>query len=209
MKLITITIAAALFAGCAVPAGEDSVIVATKLIQATASTGTTGGAACTYDVATDENSFGAFNPAVGYQHALVVENRLTDNSGTGPGRVNTNDFQVEGATIKTDVLVGPPQSIPALTVPANGLIPVGGIQAVAIQLAQPGAIQPGSEVRFHIQVFGRLLDGSTVKTNTFQYAASADPQAIRAGSACTAGQTATFCEGSATAQSQDTGAACQ
>jgi len=205
MKLIlTTTIAAALLAGCTTH-GEDSLLVATKLIQANASTGTTAG--CVYATDTLENVFGVFDPSVGYQHALVVENRLQDNTDLTLGRFNTNEFQVEGATIKTDVLVGPAQSIPDQTVPANGLIQVGQNAPVAIQLAQPGAIQVGTEVRFHIQVFGRLLDGSKVNTNTYEYSAAADT--ITAGNPCTTGQTVTFCEGNAATQSQDTGFVCK
>jgi hypothetical protein len=207
MKLIvTTTIAAALLAGCSTN-GEDSLLVATKLIQANPATATTGAVAgCAYTTDTNENVFGVFDPSVGYQHALVVENRLQDNTNLTLGRFNTNEFQVEGATIKTDVLVGPAQNISEQTVPANGLIQIGQSAPVAIQLAQPGAIQVGSEVRFHIQVFGRLLDGSKVKTNTYEYSAAADT--ITAGSPCTTGAP-TFCEGNATAQSQDTGVVCQ
>ena len=137
MKPITIAIAAALIAGCTVRSDERGFLVATKLIEATAPAGST---ACVYDAATNENVFGFFDPAVGYDHALVVENRLPSNAATGPGRLNTNDFQVEGATITTEVLVGPVQSVATQTVPANGRIPVGQAAAVGIALAQPGAI---------------------------------------------------------------------
>ncbi|MFL5424730.1 MAG: hypothetical protein ACJ783_06825 [Myxococcales bacterium] len=203
MKLIvTTTIAAALLAGCTTH-GEDSFLVATKLVQATE--GDDPGS-CVYDVATAENSFGLFDPAAGYVHAVVVENRLQDNTDLNVGRFNTNEFQVEGATVKTEVLFGPPQSIPDQTVPANGLILVAGSLPIAIQLAQPGAIQAGSEVRFHIQVFGRLLDGSKVSTNTYEYSAAADT--IPAGNPCGTG-TPTFCEGNAASQSQDTGFVCK
>jgi hypothetical protein len=214
MKLVTITIAAALFAGCAVHDDQSSMIVGTKLIEATtgSATGGTGPTTCTYDPATNEASFGIFDPAAGYVHALVLENHLPDNSGLGPGRLNTNDFQVEGATVKTEVLVGPAQSIPEVNVPANSLIAVGGIQPIAIQLAQPGAIQAGSEVRFRIQVFGRLLDGSKVKTSTFEYAAqAASPLPPFIVNPCPAGQTPTFCETgdlNGLQGTQDTGVSC-
>src|SRR4051812_18139078 len=204
MKLIlTTTIAAALLAGCTTH-GEDSFLVATKLVQATE--GDVAGT-CIYDTATLENAFGRFDPAAGYVHAVVVENRLLDNTDLNVGRFNTNEFQVEGATIKTDVLFGPAQSIPEQTVPANGLIQVGQIAPVAIQLAQPGAIQPGTEVRFHIQVFGRLLDGSKVSTNTYEYSAAADTITPPTKPLCTTG-TPTFCEGTDATQSQDTGFVC-
>src|SRR3954463_3641489 len=165
MKLIlTTTIAAALLAGCTTH-GEDSFLVATKLVQATE--GDVAGT-CIYDAATLENAFGRFDPAAGYTHAVVIENRLQDNTDLNLGRFNTNEFQVEGATVKTDVLFGPPQSIPDQTVPANGLILIGGSLPIAIQLAQPGAVKAGSEVRFHIQIFGRLLDGSKAHTTPYQ-----------------------------------------
>ncbi|MFL5291400.1 MAG: hypothetical protein ACJ79U_07770 [Myxococcales bacterium] len=205
MKLIvTTTIAAALLAGCTTH-GEDSFLVATKLVQATA--GDVAGT-CIYDAATLENAFGRFDPAAGYVHAVVVENRLQDNTDLNVGRFNTNEFQVEGATVKTEVLVGPAQSIPDQTVPANGLILVAGSLPIAIQLAQPGAIQAGSEVRFHIQVFGRLLDGSKVSTSTYQYTAAADTVAQPSVNPCGTGTTV-FCEGPDPAvRSQDTGVSC-
>ncbi|MFL5440328.1 MAG: hypothetical protein ACJ79W_14310 [Myxococcales bacterium] len=205
MKLIlTTTIAAALLAGCSTH-GEDSFLVATKLVQATQ--GDVEGT-CIYDAATLENAFGRFDPAAGYVHAVVVENRLQDNTDLNVGRFNTNEFQVEGATVKTEVLVGPAQSIPDQTVPANGLILVAGSLPIAIQLAQPGAIQAGSEVRFHIQVFGRLLDGSKVSTSTYQYTAAADTVAQPSVNPCGTGTTV-FCEGPDPAvQSQDTGFSC-
>src|SRR4051812_29472355 len=208
MKLIlTTTIAAALLAGCTTH-GEDSLLVATKLIQANPLTATTGGAGgCAHTLGTPQNGVGGFHPPPRYPHAGVVENRLLDNTDLNLGRLNTNEFQVEGATVKTDVLVGPPQSIPDQTVPANGLIQVGQIAAVAIQLAQPGAIQPGTEVRFHIQVFGRLLDGSKVSTNTYEYSAAADTITPPTKPLCTTG-TPTFCEGTDATQSQDTGFVC-
>jgi hypothetical protein len=208
MKLTTIAIAAALAAGCTVPNNERSSLVATKVIQATSS-GTTG---CTYDPATLEAVFGTFDPAAGYVHAVVVQNRLADNAGLGPGRLNSNDFQVKGATITTDVLVSSvDQSIATQTVPANGFITTGSSRPIGLQLAQPGAIQPGTDVRFNIQIFGVLTDGSSVKTNTYTYAAHAITSPV-IGSSCTATQTTFFCETadvSGRTPSQDTGSFCK
>jgi hypothetical protein len=205
MKLTTIAIAAALAAGCTVPNGERSSLVATKVIRATGTT------ECTYAPGTDELVFGTFDPAAGYVHAVVVINRLPDNSGIAPGRLNTNDFQVEGATITTDVLVGRAQSIAKQTVPANGFIPSGGSPLpVGLQLAQPGAILPGSDVRFHIQIFGTLVDGTTVKTNTYEYAAHAITSP-RIGAICPTGKVAVPCEtgdSTGTTATQDTGFLC-
>src|ERR1700716_2393301 len=89
-------------AGCMVSDGTNSVIVVTKVIMATPATSTTA-SGCVYDPGTLENTFGIFDPAAGYWHGLVLENRLADNSKIGPGRINTNDFQVEYATVNYEV----------------------------------------------------------------------------------------------------------
>ena len=203
MKLTTLVVAAALATGCVVHNDERSFIVGTKLIPETASKTTP--TTCVYDAASLENAFGNFDPAAGYVHAVVVENRLPDNSALGPGRIATNDFQVEGATITTEVLVGPPQSIPTQTVPANGLIKINSALPIAVILAQPGAIADGSTVRFNIQVFGHLLDGSSVKSNRYEYVALART-GTRAGPipTCATGLTPVACEGA----NQDTSVLC-
>jgi len=203
MKLTTLVMAAALATGCVVHNDERSFIVGTKIIQETSGGGTTAG--CVYDAASLEPAFGQFDPAFGYKHAVVVENRMQDNTGLGPGRVATNDFQVEGATITTEVLVGPAQSIATQTVPANGLIKIGTALPVAVVLAQPNAIADGSTVRFNIQVFGHLLDGSSAKSNRYEYAALAQTGTAPNAPACTAPQVAFACEGA----HQDTGVFCQ
>jgi len=207
MKLATLAIAAALVAGCKVNEEQSSFLVGTKLIPATITSATSG---CVYDATGAENVFGFFDPAFGYRHALVVQNQLPNNAAAGPGRINTNDFQVKGATIKTEVLVGPPQSIPDQVVPANGLIRVGETAPVAIALAQANTIQDGSDVRFHIQVFGNLQDGSSVKSQFYVYAAHAQTGFVQ-GALCTATQTAFFCEGvdASGVAHQDTGSFCQ
>jgi hypothetical protein len=206
MKLnTTVAIAAALAAGCGVRDDQRSMLVGLKIIPAT------GTATCVYDPATPETTFGAFLGSAGYTHALVVNNRLPDNAGLGPGRLNTNDFQVEGATIATDVVVGNAPGIATETVAANGFIPAGGTLPVAIQIAQRGAIPAGVDVVFHIQVFGKLADGSRVRTNVYEYAAHS-VASLPATSNCTATQTPTFCESldpSGATKTQDTGAICK
>jgi hypothetical protein len=208
MKLnTTVAIAAALVAGCTVKDDQRSLLVGFRIIRATAG-GTNG---CEYNPGTEETTFGTFVAGAGYTHALLVNNRLPDNAALGPGRLNTNDFQVEGATITTDVVVGPAQSIATQTVPANGFIPAGGTLPIGIQIAQPGAIAAGSDVVFHIQVFGKLADGSRVRTNTYEYAAHAVGSLLPT-SNCTGTTVPTFCESSdptGATKTQDTGAICQ
>src|SRR5947207_15168416 len=193
MKLTTLVIAAALAAGCSVHGDERSFMVGTKVVPATPSTAANA-TGCVYDATTPENVFGAFDPAFGYVHAVVVENRMVDNASLGPGRIGTNDFQVEGATITTDVLIGPAQSIATQTVPANGLVKIATSSPIAVVLAQPGAIAAGSTVRFNIQVFRHLLDGSAVKTNRYEYAANAIAGFTPATPTCATRPTLTACE---------------
>jgi len=204
MKPTTLVIAAALATGCMVHNDERSLIVGTKLIAATLPTGSTA-SGCVYDASTAEATFGAFDPAFGYVHAVVVENRLPDNSGRGPGRLNSNDFQVEGATITTEVLVGPAQTIAQQTVPANGLIKTAQAGPVSVVLAQPGAITGAATVRFNIQIFGHLIDGSSAKSNRYEYSADAIPGFVLPTPTCTAPAVAVVCEGT----HQDTTAACK
>ena len=207
MKLnTTVAIAAALVAGCTVKDDQRSSLVGFRIIQAKGTIAT----GCLYDPTTAETTFGTFVGAAGYTHALLVTNRLADNAALGPGRLNTNDFQVEGATITTDVVVGPAQSIATQTVPANGFILAGATLPVAIQIAQPGAIAPGSDVVFHIQVFGKLADGSRVRTNVYEYAAHA-VASFAPVSPCGAAVVPIFCETfdpTGKTATQDTGAIC-
>src|SRR5436305_15238555 len=102
MKLATLAIAAALVAGCEVDEVQSSFLVGTKLIPATITSATSG---CVYDATGDENVFGSFDPAVGYRHALVVQNQLPNNAPAGPGGPYPNAFQGKRATTQTEVLV--------------------------------------------------------------------------------------------------------
>jgi hypothetical protein len=60
------------------------------------------------------------------------------------------------------------------------------------------------KVRAQVQVYGRLLDGTRVKTSTYEYVIQADPTFVLAAPACKAPQTPMACEG----VNQDTGTGC-
>jgi hypothetical protein len=185
MKLKHLTLLSLFGAGCTVANGTGSMVVITKVIEATVSSGASGG--CVYDPSTQENTFGVFDPAAGYEHGLVLENRLPDNSSFGPGRTNSNDFQVEYATIQYEVVTGPAQSLAAQTVPGNSLILTGGTGVTQLQLVPPGFVADGTVLRMHIQVFGRLLDGSKVKTSVFEYVVQAQSGFVIAMPTCSTG----------------------
>ena len=200
-------LAALLVCGCEVANKNGGLLVVTKVIQATTGSSST---TCTYATDTQELTFGIFNPlAGGYTHGLVIENRLPDNSNLGPGRVNTNDFQVEYAVIDYGQIDGPAVVLPEQTVPGNTLVKMGTTGITQVELI-PTAIAQAiggntMKVRIFAQVYGLLLDGTRVKTNTYEYVVQADPSFILPQPACTAPQVAFACEG----VNQDTGTGCR
>ena len=204
-KTKSIPLAALLLCACQVPYKDNAYLVAEKVIQAKPASG-----GCTYDPSTLELTFGTFNPlGGGYTHGVVIENRLLDNSSLAPGRVNTNDFQVEYAVVDYEQVDGPAVILPEQTVPGNTLILTGGKGVTELELI-PSAVAQAignntMKVRLLVQVYGRLLDGSRVKTNTYEYVVQADPTFSMPAPTCTAPQVAVFCEG----PNQDTGTTCQ
>jgi hypothetical protein len=210
MKNILLAIASLaglLLCGCEVRYKDSGMLVATKVIQATQiSAGQFG---CAYKTETEELTFGTFNPlGGGYTHGLVIENRLPDNSSLAPGRVNTNDFQVEGAEITYAQIDGPAVLLPPQTVPGNALVQTGGKSVTQLDLVTPAiatAIGGNTlKVRVLVQVFGLLLDGTRVRTNTYEYVIQADPTFVLGAPTCTAPQGPIACEG----VNQDTGTGC-
>ncbi|MFL5312566.1 MAG: hypothetical protein ACJ79H_19195 [Myxococcales bacterium] len=206
--LSTGPLAALLVCGCQVKYKDAGMLVATKVIQAkAASSGSTG---CTYELETRELTFGIFNPmGGGYTHGLVIENRLADNADLTPGRLNTNDFQVEGADISYEQVDGPAVVMPAQTVSGNALIPASGKGITQLELVTPVIAQAiggnTMKVRLLVQVFGLLLDGTRVRASTYEYVVQADPAFVLPAPACTAPAVAVACEG----VNQDTGTGCQ
>jgi len=157
-KILSIgPLAALLLCGCEVTYKNSAMLVVTKVIQATAPSSGSGG--CTYSPETLELTFGIFNPlGGGYTHGLVIENRLPDNSGS-PGRVNTNDFQIEFAVIDYAQIDGPAVVMPEQTAPANGLILIGGKGVTQVDLI-PSAIATaigGNTMKVRVLVQLQLL----------------------------------------------------
>jgi hypothetical protein len=198
--------AALVLCGCQVKYKDSGMLVATKVIEA--KPGTTSTAGCTYEFDTRELTFGIFNPlGGGYTHGLVVENRLPSN-GNLPGRINTNDFQIEGADIGYAQIDGPAVLMPVQTVSGNALVPAAGKGVTQLELVtSPIAQAIGGntmKVRLLIQIFGVLLDGTRVRTNTYEYVIQADPTFVLPAPACTAPAAPVACEG----VNQDTGTGC-
>lgn len=210
MKKILLSIgplAALVLCGCEVKYKDNGMLVATKVIQA--KPGTTSSSGCTYEFETRELTFGTFNPlGGGYTHGLVVENRLVPNN-TGPGRVNTNDFQIEGADIGYAQVDGPAVVMPPQTVSGNALVPAAGKAVTQLDLVTPAIAQAiggnTMKVRVLVQIFGLLLDGTRVRTNTYEYVIQADPTFVLPTPTCTAPAVPVACEG----VNQDTGTGCQ
>ncbi len=199
--------AALLLSACQVIYKNNAMLVATKVIQATAPTGT--GTTCTFQPETSERTLGIFNPmGGGYSHGLVIENRLSSNADR-PGRVNTNEFQIEGAEITYAQINGPAVILPPQTVASNGLVVTGSKGVTHLELIPPAVatLIGGNtmKIRLLIQVFGYLLDGTRVRTNTYEYVVQADPAFTLAAPSCTAPQVAFACEGA----NQDSAVGCR
>ena len=208
-KILSIgPLAALLLCGCEVTYKNNGMLVVEKVIQATAAAGSA--TTCVYAPETLEVTFGTFNPlGGGYTHGLVIENRLVDNSNLGPGRINTNDFQVEFAVLDYAQIDGPAVILPEQTVPGNGLILTASKGITQLDLI-PSAIAQAigantMKVRVLAQIYGHLLDGTRVKTSTYQYVVQADPTFVLGSPACTAPLAPFNCEGS----NQDTGTGCR
>ena len=95
------------------------------------------------------------------------------------------------------------------TVPGNGLILTAGKGVTQLELI-PSAVAQAignntMKVRVLAQIYGRLLDGTRVKTNTYEYVVQADPSFVLGAPTCNAPQVPVACEG----VNQDTGTGCQ
>jgi hypothetical protein len=60
-------------------------------------------------------------------------------------------------------------------------------------------------LRILVQLYGRLLDGSRVKSSTYEYVVQADPTFVLPAPSCTAPAAPFACEGA----NQDTGTGCR
>ena len=104
---------------------------------------------------------------------VVVSNNLTSNAVTGINRLNTNNFIAKQAVISYEVIgggSGPGQVIS----PAQGLAPSGATSALTTFLFPQGAnvsatIPAGKSVRVSFRIEGKLEDGSSARTNQFDY----------------------------------------
>jgi hypothetical protein len=105
---------------------------------------------------------------------------------------------------------GPAVVLPEQTVPGNALILTGTQGVTQLELV-PSAVATAiggntMKIRLLVQIYGRLLDGSRVKTNTYEYVVQADPAFTQPAATCTAPQVAVYCEG---AGNQDTQVTCR
>ncbi len=214
-SLFAPAVALALCAACTT-SSERGDIVAIKIVEPTASTGTTTG--CVLDTGTPELTFGSFDPslATSYTMGLVVENRLASNANTASGRLNTNDFQVEQARISYELPDNPKTIVATIgehVVPANALIPASttGVAGVVLAPADVIALLKGQQgdIRFKVRLEGRLLDGSGVNSSQYEYVARVCSPYGSAGCggsapACTAPATLHTC-----AAGQDSAVFCQ
>ena len=107
------------------------------------------------------------------QIGVVVANNLVPNAVTTSNRLNTNDFVAEKSVLTYEVIGGgtaPGQQISA----AQGVVPAATTGNVATFFFPQGAnlgaaIGPGKTVRVTFHIEGKLNDGSSVRTNEYEY----------------------------------------
>ncbi len=175
-KKLTLICAALLAASCSTK-NENAFLVITKLVAPTAVTsGTT--TTCTFSPASDETVFATVNASApptstkGFRLAAVVENRLTPNTNTTLGRLNSYDFVAEQVVVSYEAAGSAAVSIKPQIIPAGGVVKAGGSSAIGIDFFTPGTTGvpgPGTTLRLVFHLEGKLLDGSTVKSSEYEY----------------------------------------
>ena len=156
---------------------QRSDLVITKVVEAK-DTGT----ACVFNTEDDELVFSTLNPTTNVgEVAAVVENRLTDPTTLNPLlRTDSALFAPHQVVVDYEVLprtagAPPPYGpIPRQIVAAGGVVvPSGGKGTVGAPLFLPGvlpaAAATGDIIRTTFHVEGKLVDGSTVRTNDREY----------------------------------------
>jgi hypothetical protein len=107
------------------------------------------------------------------QLGVVVQNALVSNAQPAINRLNTNDFIAEQAVLSYEIIGG--GTAPPMTIaPAQGVAPAGATSTVATfffpQTANlAAAIPAGKTVRVTFHIEGKLTDGSSVRTNEYEY----------------------------------------
>lgn len=107
------------------------------------------------------------------QLGVVVVNSLPLNGQPAINRLNTNDFVAQQTVVSYEIIgssTAPPQTIS----PAQGVAAAGSTSTISTflfpQTAKLGAAIPANKtvrVTFHIE--GKLNDGSSVRTNEYEY----------------------------------------
>lgn len=106
------------------------------------------------------------------QVGVVVQNALQLNANTGVNRLNTNDFIADRAVISYEVIGG---SSPAqVNGVAQGIVQAASTGVVGTFLFPQGgnfatSIGANKTVRVTFHIEGKLNDGSSVRTNEYEY----------------------------------------
>lgn len=161
-------VAALVLASCTTK-NQSSYIVIASVLGGTPSTPATVPPTCT--PGTVETDFLLVNAAETQGHASVrVLNTLAQNGNPGTNRLNSNDFIVHQAVISYEVIGQAP--LPQQIVPADGVVPAGGSKSVGVFFFPPGAKPPataGQTIRVTFHIEGHLIDGSSARTNEYEY----------------------------------------
>lgn len=165
---------AVVFAGCSTR-NQSSYLEIQRVVPGayTAATATTP-ASCVVTASGQEVAFLNIDLTKRYgQVGVVVSSALAQNSNTGTGRLNSNDFIAEKTVLNYEV-IGGGSSPGQVIAPAQGLVPTGGLASVVTFLFPQGgnfgaSIPAGKSVRVIFHIEGKLTDGSSARTNEYEY----------------------------------------
>lgn len=121
-----------------------------------------------------ELSFIPVNPAQSQGVAYVnMTNTLASNVSVPDNRLNTNDFIAHQAVINYEVIGN--GTLPQQIVPVSGVVPVTTTRKLSFTFfplkggAPTAPSTDGQTIRASFHIEGHLVDGSSVRTNEYEY----------------------------------------
>jgi hypothetical protein len=172
--ILILTAAALASLGSCTTTGGDSFVVITRVVQATGAAIVAGSPVqpCTVDSSAPEVLAPAFDPAIGLDIFFAVENRAPTVVTTP--RLESNDFLVDQAILSYEVVGGGGTAPADSSAAAQGFVLAGNKSAAfVVQAVAAGKVTAGQTLRVHIYLQGKLLDGTTVRTNNYEFIAAA------------------------------------
>jgi hypothetical protein len=158
--------------------GENSALVVTKVLPPAASGPDGGTVQCTVDPSGKELSFLPLGQDSFGSIALVVDNRLQNQTNQNPIlRTDSSAFLPHSVMVTYEVLgAGTLGSAILNTIPSSGVVVSAGATGPVFAMLFPngfgsvvGSVAPGTFIRATMHIEGKLLDGSSAKSSEREY----------------------------------------